>query len=202
MQAHPDPAAEPILDVALGLAARSSWERLRLHELAAAAGLSLEDLRQHIREKEDLTDLLFDRADRAMLLDAASVECVGLPTRTRLQRALMSWLEALAPHRGVVRQMILGKLEPGHLHIQVPGAMRVSRTVQWLREAAGLSDALPLRAVSEAALTTIYLAVFACWLGDESPGAARTRRLLERLLAGAEWLALRLPGRAGRGADA
>jgi hypothetical protein len=137
-----------------------------------------------------------------MLLDAASVECAGLPTRSRLQRALMSWLEALAPHRRVARQMILGKLEPGHLHIQVPAAMRVSRTVQWLREAAGLRDALPLRAVSEAVLTTIYLAVFARWLGDESVDAVRTRRLLERLLAAAEWLALRLPRTAGRGADA
>ncbi len=194
MQIPIDPALQAILDAALELAERDSWERLRLHQVAAAAGLTLEDLRRHIREKEDLTDPWFDRADRAMLLDAATAEFRTLPPRARIHRAIMSWLDALAAHRKVTRQMILGKLEPGHIHIQVPAVMRISRTVQWMREAAGLRDALPQRAFAETALTAIYLATFACWLGDASPGATRTRRLLDRLLGRAEWLALRLPG--------
>ncbi|TCO81230.1 TetR family transcriptional regulator [Plasticicumulans lactativorans] len=189
-----DPALQQILDAALDCAERSSWEQVRLHEVAAAAGLTLEDLRVHLREKEDLTDPWFDRADRAMLLDAASAEFRSLPTRARLHRAIMTWLDALAAHRRVTRQMILAKLEPGHVHIQVPAVMRISRTVQWLREAAGLRDAGLRRALAESVLTGIYLATFVHWMGDDSPGSTRTRQRLDHLLGQAEWLALRLPG--------
>ena len=37
----------------------------------------------------------------------------------------------------ITRGMLAYKLEPGHLHLQLPGLVRVSRTVQWFREAAG-----------------------------------------------------------------
>ncbi len=121
-----------------------------------------------------------------MLRDAAQPEFALLSTRERLARAMVTWLLALASYRRVTREMIANKLEPGHLHYQVAGAMRVSRTVQWMREAAGIRDALPWRAVSETATTTIYLATFAGWMFDESADFARTRARLDRLLRQAE----------------
>ena len=60
--------------------------------------------------------------------------------------------------------------------------IRISHTVQWFREAAGYSDSLPLRAVAESAHTGIYLLTFTHWMYDDSFGAERTRRLLNRLL--------------------
>lgn len=84
--------------------------------------------------------------------------------------------------------MILGKLEPGHVHYQLRGLLRVGRTVQWLREAAGRTSVFPWRAFEEAALTAIYLATFARWMYDDSPGAARTAAFLRRRLAAAAWL--------------
>jgi AcrR family transcriptional regulator len=162
MPAPADPITDQILDTALELAERGSWETLRLQDVAAAAGLGLEDLRQRIGEKEDLTDLWFDRADRAMLLAAAASGMAALSERERIHALVMVWLDALAPHRKATREMILGKLEPGHIHIQVPAVMRVSRTVQWLREAAGLRDAWLRRALAETVLTGIYLTTFAC----------------------------------------
>lgn len=113
MEITPDPVLQRILDTALMLAERGSWETLRLHDVAAAAGLTLEDLRQHIREKEDLTDPWFDRADSAMLCAGATPEMASLPPRQRLHALIMCWLDALAAHRDVTRQMILGKLELG-----------------------------------------------------------------------------------------
>ncbi len=193
------PRAEAIVDCALDLAESRSWEAVRLADVARATGLSLEDIRGHFAEKEDVVEAWFDRADRAMLEDAAGTAFRRLPPRQRVHRAIMAWLTALAPHRGVTRQMILGKCEPGHLHVQIPGLLRVSRTVQWVREAAGRDATYLHRALEESVLTSIYLMTFIRWMGDDSPDAALTRRLLDRLLGIAEGVeALALGRRSSR----
>jgi len=183
---------EPILEAALELAAEASWEAVRLHQVAERLGISLDQVRHEFAEKEDLVDACFDRADAAMLQSAERPEFAGLSPRQRLQWLILAWLDALAPFRPTVRQMIAGKLEPGHLHVQIPGLLRVSRTVQWMREAAGLQATFLRRALEETALTTIYLATFARWLNDDSPDAIRTRRFLDRCLGVAEGVAERL----------
>jgi AcrR family transcriptional regulator len=185
---------EKILTTALDLAGRRSWESVRLHDVAAELQMGLNDVRAHFREKEELADAWFDRADAAMLEEADSPGFPELPPRTRLHRLIMTWLAALAAHRRVTRQMILGKFEPGHVHYQYAGLLRVSRTVQWLREAAHRDAVLPWRAMEETALTAIYLAAFFYWMRDDSEKASRTGAFLDRLLARAERLAQCLPG--------
>ena len=189
---------EKIIDTALDLAARRSWESLRLHDVAAELKLDLNDVRAHFREKEDIVDAWFDRADAAMLHAATRAGISGLTPRERLHRLIMAWLAALAPHRRVTRQMIYGKFEPGHVHYQFAGLLRVSRTVQWLREAAHQDAVLPWRAIEETALTAIYLATFFYWMRDESENAARTSKFLDRLLGRAERLAQAFPGIRGK----
>jgi AcrR family transcriptional regulator len=171
-----------ILDIAIMLAEDKDWESVRLQEVASRASLSLEDIRAEFREKDELIDAWFDRADRAMLVDAALLAHTRLSRHQRMHRAIMTWLGALAGHRRVTRQMVLGKLEPGHLHLQIPALMRVSRTVQWTREAAGYTAVFPRRAVEETVHTGIYLATFSHWLFDDSPRAQRTHRFLRRQL--------------------
>ena len=136
----------------------------------------------------------FDRADAAMLRDAATPECARLPTRARLHRVITTWLDTLHLQRHVTREMILGQCEPGHLHVQIPAVLRISRTVQWMREAAGLRDAGIRRALAETVLTSIYVTTFIHWLSDDSAGSARTHDLLDALLEKAEFLAQRVPG--------
>lgn len=190
--------ADRIVDKAIELAEADSWEAVRLSQVADALGITLEDIRQHFREKEDLVDAWFDRADRAMLEDAATAEFRALAVRARLHRAIMTWLGALSAHRRVTRQMIAGKLEPGHLHIQIPALMRISRTVQWMREAAGRDVAYVRRALEETATTSIYLATFAFWMYDDSAGAQRTSRFLHELLESASGWSRRLFGAGSR----
>ena len=189
------PQRDAILDAALRLADASSWEALRLHHVSAELGIGLDDIRAHYREKEDLVDAWFDRADGVLLAQTRASDFVTLSSRGRLTRALMAWLDTLAPHRRVTRQMVVNKFEPGHLHYQLNGALRVSRTVQWWREAAGRDAVLPWRALEETALTGIFLAVFGYWMQDDSAHSARTRALLERLLAQAAQAAAWVPGR-------
>lgn len=187
-----------IVDTAVELAERNTWEAVRLHQVAAALGVGLEDIRRHFREKDELIDAWFRRADDALLALADSGALLPLSPRERLFRLIMAWLDALEEHRRVSRQMILAKLEPGHLHIQIPALMRVSRTVQWIREGAGLDDAGLRRALLETAVTSVYLAAFAAWLREDAPGSPRTRRLLDGMLARAERLMGRCAWLAGR----
>lgn len=175
-----------IVDTALQLAEQRSWEAVRLHEVAAAAGITLEEVGLHFREKEEVVDAWFDRADSAMRKAAARPDFSDLNTRQRLHLLIMTWLGALASHRKVTRQMIYGKLEPGHVHIQIPGLMRISRTVQWFREAAQQDATYLRRALEETALTTIYLMTFFFWMLDDTPGSERTSKFLDGWLARAE----------------
>lgn len=185
---------ELIVDKAIVIAERSSWEAVRLFDVATELNISLDDIRIHFREKEDLVDAWFDRADGQMLNAAEIVEFQSLSSRERLQHLIMAWLDALAAHRMVTRQMIGAKLEPGHLHIQIPAIMRISRTVQWMREAAQRDATFVRRALEETALTTIYLATFTHWMQDTSENSQRTRDFLEHKLLLAESLDNRIYG--------
>jgi AcrR family transcriptional regulator len=179
---------EAILDTAVTIADRSSWEAVRLFDVANELNISLDNIRAYFREKEDLIDAWFDRADSQMLKTAETVEFLSLSPWERLHRLIMAWLDALTTHREVTRQMIGAKLEPGHLHIQIPAIMRISRTVQWIREAAQRDATFVRRALEETALTAIYLATFTYWMRDHSENSQRTRDFLQHKLQLAEQL--------------
>jgi AcrR family transcriptional regulator len=181
-----DALRERILDTAVTQAQHRSWEALRLHDVARELGISLDDIRRCFQEKETLVDAWFDRADAAMLARATDPAFLALPPRDRLKQLLLSWLAPLAANKRVTREMILNKLEPGHLHYQFGGLLRISRTVQWWREAARRDATLPRRAIEEAILTGVYLAAFVKWLSDVADNTAATEAFLDRLLAGAE----------------
>lgn len=181
-------ARQQIVDATIDLAEHSDWESVRLHDVAAKLGIALDDICAEFREKDELVDAWFDRADSAMLADAGEYYPLRLSCRQRMHRAIMTWLNALSDHRRVTRQMILGKLEPGHIHIQIPGLMRISRTVQWMREAAGYDASLPRRAVEETVHTSIYLAIFTFWMFDDSVRSERTEHFLQKQLERADFL--------------
>jgi AcrR family transcriptional regulator len=187
--ARSDDIRDGIIDTALALGERhASWEAVRLHEVAAELNITLDEVRRHFRDKDALADAWLDRADAAMLVQAQAAGFVALFPRERLQRLITAWLEALAPHRKLTRQMIYGRFEAGRLHLQLPGLIRVSRTVQWLREAAQRDTTFQRRVLEESGLAALYLMTFLCWLEDDSRGAERTHRFLERSLKAAEQL--------------
>ena len=172
-------AADTILDSALQLAAKTGWEQLTLQQIAAALQISLADIYRHYRQKDDLVDAWFDRADQALL---SAVISTALPASARLQQAMQHWLAALAPYHKLTGQMLLYKLEPGHIHLQLAGILRISRTVQWLREAASLNARGTARIGQELALSSLFVAVFIYWLNDSSPAQQRSQQILQRKL--------------------
>jgi AcrR family transcriptional regulator len=194
MKEHPDPA-DRILEVALILAERGGWDALHLHEIAATMEIGLADIYRHYRQKDDLAETWFGRADLALVCATQREGWHSLSTRERLSLAILAWLEALTPHRRrLTAEMLCYKLQPEHLHLQAQGLLHISRTVQWIREAACLPAAGLRREAEEVVLTGIFLSTFGVWLHDSSPEAGHTQAWLDRQLRLAERLALRIPG--------
>jgi ubiquinone biosynthesis protein COQ9 len=167
-----------ILDMALELAEACSWEQLRLHAIAAALQIGLDEILIHYPQKDDLAEAWFDRADRAMLGAGHGPDFPNRPPQERLQQVICNWLDFLATHRRLTREMLTYKLEPGHVHLQALGIMRISRTVQWFREAARQDSTGLQRILDESALTAIYLATFGRWLFDDSRDGRESKAFL------------------------
>jgi ubiquinone biosynthesis protein COQ9 len=175
-----------ILDAALALAEQRGWDAVHVYDIAQAMGVPLAEIARHYTDKDELVEAWFDRADAVLLAMPESAGWMELTPRERLQQAICAWLEALAPHRRISAHMLRYKFQPEHLHLQAQGAVRISRTVQWIREVARLPAVGWRREAEEAVLTSIYLATFTRWLADDSAGFQRTRALLDRLLSAAE----------------
>jgi AcrR family transcriptional regulator len=184
--------AAAILDAALTEAEASGWAGLRLHRVATTLGISLAELYKHYRDADAVAEAWLSVADRAMLAAASAPGLTRHPPRDRLERTLLAWLDALADHRAVTAQMLLGKLYPGHPHHLAALVFRLSRTVQWWREAAGLDAPPPRRQIEEVALTSLFVATVACWAADGSPGQRATRAFVARSLDAADGVAGRL----------
>ncbi len=170
------PSRDQIVDAAMTLAEETDWESVRLQDVARRLGCPLHALSVHFREKEELADAWFDRADQAMLQAAADPALASLPVESRLEHLLFCWLDAMQAHHRVTRQMILGKLEPGHLHVQLPSVLRISRTVQWLREAADCNASGLRRALEETALTTLFVSASHSGCATPKPGQSKRER--------------------------
>ena len=170
--------AEQILDVALEQAESSSWESVNLHTVAKTLDISLHEIKNIYPQKDDLVEAWFDRADKTLLSEKASEDFSALAAHERIHQLMMSWFMSMSAHRRVTRQMLCYKLEPGHIHLQVLGIMRISRTVQWFREAALLKIEDIHRIIEEIFLTRIYLIGFTRWLFDDSKNSLRTDRYL------------------------
>jgi AcrR family transcriptional regulator len=205
MQSEPQVAKSAILEVALQLAEKSSWDSIHLFDIAREMGITLADIHRHVPNKDALTEAWFDVADAALLRLAQTPGWQQLPQRERLHQACTAWLDTLAPHRRLTREMLGYKLQPEHVHLQARGIMRTSDTVQWIREVALLPEVGWRRELAEAVLTSIFLTVFTHWLFDASQHSQRTKALLAQLLRGADFGArliaprarrARLPGRA------
>jgi AcrR family transcriptional regulator len=180
-------SCEVILNTALRLgASKKHWEELQLYEVADKLGISLAQLSDCFSQKDALADALFDRADRCLLEQCSKTKMLPLSMRQRLHVAIMTWLDNLAPHRIIARQMLKYKLEFGHVHLQVLGLMRISRTVQWIRQVCICDAKDAKRIIEEVVLSSIYFMTFTYWLWDDSKNQQDTRNKLDNLLALAE----------------
>lgn len=182
MDRPPFPANMPAVRAAVAIARDAgTWDIVRMQDVAETLGVPLANLVRDYPDRDALAEACFDVADRAMLSLCDDATGPKLDVVDRLHRCVLTWLEAL-PEPRIVRGMLAYKFQPEHIHLQALGVMRISRTVQSMREVARLRAVGWRREAEEAALTSIYLAAFGGWLFESSPGAPRTTARLARAL--------------------
>lgn len=182
---------DDLIDAALELGDESGWEKLTLAHIARHLHISLAQIHAHFPQKDDLVDAWLDRADAVTLAefphgtprtnehDAPSSLSSGAE---HLYQVIQTWLDSLASHHKLTGEMLLYKLEPGHFHLQAAGLLRISRTVQWFREAAELKASHGKRIGQEIALSSLFIGIFIYWLNDKSANQINTRAKLQNLL--------------------
>ena len=179
--------ADRVVDASVQLAEEIGWDNVRLRIVAERLGISVAELAGEFRDLDSVADAWFERAWQAMLAPPAP-GFVDLPARERLEATLWRWFEAVSAHRIVSIDMLTHKLWPFHPHHWVPMIFNLSRTILWLRDAAGCDARPPRRELEEVGLTWLFLATLAVWSRDDTPGQARTRRFLQHRLADADVL--------------
>lgn len=182
-----------ILAAALALADDRGWQEVSFTRLGSRLGMSLAELRRHYRDQDAIADAWFRRAQDAMLAKPPP-RFRDLPAKRRLELLMLRWFDTLAPHRRVTAEMLAGKLWLFHPHHYVPMVFNLSRLIQWLRDAAGLTALGSRRQAEEIGLTLTFLATLAVWCRDDSQGQAETRKFLAARLDQADALLARFAG--------
>lgn len=168
-------ARENILAAALAEAAPGGWYELRLHRVAARAGITLAALRAEFRDADAIADMWFEEALAAMLAGPAPE---GASAAARLEAVVLRWFAHQAPHRRVVGTMVRAKLHASHFHHWVPAVFHVSRLIHWALDAARC-DARGnfARQAEEMGATAAFLAALAAFPRDDETLRATRRRL-------------------------
>jgi AcrR family transcriptional regulator len=187
--------AERILDAALFLGEQRGWDAVHVYDVADHMQVGLADIERHYRNKDEIAEAWFRRADNALASCANEPGWMALTVRERLSRAIRAWLGALEAHKGLTVEMLRYKVQPDHIHLVIQGVLRTSSTVQWVREAARVPTSGLRRELEEPVLTAIFLSTLALWIVERTAGTPRTWAWLEGRLADAERIALRLPSK-------
>lgn len=202
---RPPPRAErkeatagQIVEAALEIAEERGWHAVRLHDVAERLDIPPDRILDHYRDLDGVADAWLRRGLAAMIAPKEA-GFDALPAKERIEICMLAWFDALAPHREVTMQMLRGKMHLSHPHHWVPVIFSLSRTVQWLREAAMLPATYGTRRaqVEETGLTALFVATLRVWGRDETEGQQRTRRFLHGRLASADRMMVSLwgPGR-------
>src|SRR5262245_48827894 len=205
------PARDLIVDAFMALLAEKPFERIGFAEIAAAADVSLSDLRGTFPSALAILAVQVRETDRAVLA-GGDTDMAEEPPRERLFDVLMRRLEVLAPHKTAVRSLMRSASRNPGLALAL-NSLGV-RSQQWMLTAADIAASGPRGMLRAQGLALLFASVLRTWVDDEDPGLARTMAALDRALArGQRWSGflddlLRIPGafrrarpRRRRGAD-
>ena len=188
--------ADRIVDAAIALGEERGWDAVHVYDIADHMGVGLEQIERHFRNKDEIAEAWFRRADHALAACANETGWASLSVRERLSMAIRRWFGTLDRHKTIAVAMLRYKVQPDHIHLVIQGVLRTSATVQWVREAARVPSKGLRRELEEPALTAIFLSTMAIWLIESTPGTPRAWDWMERQLKIAEAIAVRLPPRA------
>ncbi|MCE8012136.1 hypothetical protein [Billgrantia desiderata] len=182
--------ADLVVDEAVRQTEERGWQAVRLSEVARNLELPMSVVLERFRDMDAVANAWFQRGWRAMLAEKPET-FDDWPERVRIEHCLQAWFDTFAAHRRVTVQMLRTKAHLPHPHTWVPLVFDLSRTVQWLREAARLEARYGTRRaqLEEVALTSLFVAALAVWARDTSEGQRKTRHFIDkRLKRGESWM--------------
>lgn len=186
------PAGDPkqrVIEAALALAAEQGWRGLGMAEIAAAAGLSLQETYTVARSKPGIIAALRRQTDEAMLAGGA---VTGDSPRDRLFEVLMRRFEALRPYRVGLRAVLRDSIGSPAVIGFVPGLLR---SMGWTLTAAGLPATGCRGHLARRFVGAIYVSLLPTFFRDDSRDLGTTMAALDKRLRQVEML-LSAPGQA------
>src|SRR5215218_11399290 len=160
---------------------KGSWSAVRFHDVADRLSVPTSKVLDEYRDLDAVADAWFLRGLKAMV-GPKPADFMDQPEWRRVEICMLAWFDKLAEHRAVSAQILKGKLHLSHPHHWLPMIFSLSRTIQWLREAAQLSAVYGTRRAQreEVGLTALFLGALIIWTRDETASQAWTRRFLRR----------------------
>ncbi|HET9651981.1 MAG TPA: helix-turn-helix domain-containing protein, partial [Usitatibacter sp.] len=165
--------ADRIVEAALALGEERGWDAVHMYDIADHMGMGLAEIERHFRNKDEIAEAWFRRADHALAAVGNEPGWAQRSVRERLARAIRTWFAFLETHKALTVEMLRYKVQPDHIHLVIQGVLRTSSTVQWVREAARVPSRGLRRELEEPALTAIFLSTMAVWLLERTPGTPR-----------------------------
>ncbi|HEX3973877.1 MAG TPA: hypothetical protein VHX19_21260 [Stellaceae bacterium] len=165
-----------LITAALTLAEEKGWRRIGMAEIAAAAGLSLEETYGIARSKHAVLAALRRQVDEAML---AGGVVGGDSPRDRLFDVLMRRFEALRPYRAGLRTILRDSVGSPALVGMLPSLLR---SMGWTLAAAGLPASGLRGRLARRVVGAIYVSLLPAFFRDESRDLGSTMAALDKRL--------------------
>jgi AcrR family transcriptional regulator len=166
----------------MALLAEQPFENIGLSEVAGRAGLSLSQLRGEFGSTLAILTAHIKAIDR-VVLDGAAADMSEESARDRLFDVLMRRIEALAPYRAAVEQLLRSARRNAGLAMAL-NALAV-RSQRWMLTAAGIDSSGPRGAIRAQGAALMFARVLSVWVDDDD-SLDRTMAALDRGLASAE----------------
>ena len=172
-----------IIDATMESIAFHGWQRLSLHTIATAAGVSMLDLYREFGSKQAILSALLRRTDEAVLATPVDAQSDERP-RDRVFDLLMRRFDALTPYRDAFA--VLARELPRDPLVALGTGARLLHSIAWMLEAGGIAATGVSGIIAVKLTAAAYLATARVWLRDESPDLASTMAILDRRLRGIE----------------
>jgi AcrR family transcriptional regulator len=179
----PPDARGKIVDALMELAAGRRFEDISVRDISKAAGVSLADFRDAFPSKGAVLAGFTRRIDRIVLAQDDG-ELSEENSRERLFDVLMRRLEAMAPYREGLREVV------AWLRREPTAALAMNQvtlsSMRFMLEAAGIEAEGASGAIKLQGLALAWARVLHVWLDDDEPTLSKTMAELDRVLTRGE----------------
>ena len=186
------------VEAALRLAGKMPWNKISLADIAAEAGIHVDDLRGLFPTKLSILSAYSEQVDEQVAARSTAIS-MNESMKDRLFEAIMIRLDVLGNHKDAVASIIRATLR-GNPTTLAAGASALRRAMAQLLDLCGESSSGLCGQVKLKALGLIYLSVLRVWLMDNAPDTGKTMATLDKALVRAESLIRSLPTNPLRGA--